>query len=88
MSEIDGPFYTWLAAQPAFVEVALGVLFVTFIAPGILAAVASVLSQLERWLCTYGKTPTVGVQQIRASTLGLAPYKLIGPLRARPAGLL
>jgi|RhiMethySRZTD1v2_1073278.scaffolds.fasta_scaffold3306428_2 hypothetical protein len=82
MSEIDEPFYTWLAAQPAFVEVALGVVFVTFLAPGILAAVATALSRLECWFCARWEMPIFDVQQTRASTPGIAPYKLIGPLQA------
>ena len=87
MSQIDGPFYTWLAAQPAFVEVALGVVFVTFIAPAILAVVATALSQLERWFCVHWETPII-VRQPHASTPDIAPYKLIGALRARSTRFL
>jgi len=43
-------FYAWLAAQPACVEVAIGVAFVLFVAPVTLAAVAYVLIRLEE-LC-------------------------------------
>ena len=40
-------FYAWLAAQPPFVEVAVGVAFVLFVAPAALAAVAYVLIRVE-----------------------------------------
>jgi hypothetical protein len=46
MGPID-PFFTWLAAQPAFVAVGLGIAFCLVIAPLMLAAVALGLTRLE-----------------------------------------
>ena len=41
------PFFTWLAAQPAFVEVGLGIAFCLLIAPAMLAVVATSLTRFE-----------------------------------------
>lgn len=43
----DTSFYAWLAAQPAFVEVAIGVAFVMVVAPAVLAAAAIATARLE-----------------------------------------
>jgi hypothetical protein len=43
-------FFGWLAAQPAFVEVALGAVFCLIVAPTVLATVAAALTSTERWL--------------------------------------
>jgi hypothetical protein len=47
MSSIDSSIYGWLATQPAFVEVAIGVAFVVIAAPAALAAVAVASTWLE-----------------------------------------
>jgi hypothetical protein len=47
MSSIDSSIYGWLAAQPAFVEVAIGVAFVIIGAPLVLAAVAIATTWLD-----------------------------------------
>ena len=49
MSSVDNTFYGWLAAQPAFVEVAIGVLFVVVVAPVTLAFVALATTRLEEF---------------------------------------
>jgi hypothetical protein len=46
MGSID-PFFSWLAAQPAFVAVGLGIVFCLLIAPALLALVAAGLTRLE-----------------------------------------
>ena len=50
MSHVDISFYVWLAAQPAFVEVAVGVAFVLVLAPAVLAVVAQLITRLEDWV--------------------------------------
>ena len=50
MSHVDISFYAWLAAQPAFVEVAVGVAFVLVLAPAVLAVVAQLITRLEDWV--------------------------------------
>jgi len=52
MPSTEDPFYVWLAAQPAFIEVALGILFVVVLAPAVLAAAAGVLGHLEQFIET------------------------------------
>ena len=47
MSSVDTSFYAWLAAQPAFVEVAISVAFVMALAPAVLAAAAIATAKLE-----------------------------------------
>ena len=74
MSDIKNSFYTWLATQPAFVEVAVGVAFVAFAAPAVLAAVAMTLTGLEDWLAARMAMPA---QAARASIARIAPYQLI-----------
>jgi hypothetical protein len=49
MPQLDASFYTWLAAQPAYVEVAVGMTFVLVLAPVVLAAVAEAFTWLEEW---------------------------------------
>jgi hypothetical protein len=49
MSSVDNTFYGWLAAQPAFVEVAIGVVFVVVVAPATLALVALAATRLEEF---------------------------------------
>lgn len=44
------PFFGWLAAQPPFVEVALGIVFCLVIGPALLALVATVLTAFEEKL--------------------------------------
>jgi len=46
MGSIDR-FYSWLAAEPAFVAVGLGIVFCLLIAPALLAMVAVGLTRLE-----------------------------------------
>ena len=46
MGPVD-PFFNWLAAQPAFVEVGLGIAFCLLIAPAMLAVVATSLTKFE-----------------------------------------
>ena len=41
------PFFSWLAAQPAFVEVGVGIAFCLVIAPSLLAAIAVGLTSVE-----------------------------------------
>jgi hypothetical protein len=52
MPSTEGTFYVWLAAQPPFVEVALGILFVVVLAPVVLAAAAGVLGHFEQLIET------------------------------------
>ena len=40
-------FFAWLAVQPPFVEVALGVVFCLIVAPALLAGVATAVTALE-----------------------------------------
>jgi len=47
MSSIDSSIYGWLATQPAFVEVAIGIAFVVIAAPLALAAVAVASTWLD-----------------------------------------
>ena len=56
MSQLDGSFYAWLAAQPAFVEVAVGIAFVLVLAPAVLAAVAETFTWLEEWALLFWHT--------------------------------
>ena len=42
------PFFGWLASQPAFIEVGLGILFCLVIAPVLLALVAACLTSIEQ----------------------------------------
>ena len=44
------PFFGWLATQPAFIEVGLGILFCLLIAPVLLAMIAVGLTSLEEKL--------------------------------------
>ena len=44
------PFFGWLATQPAFIEVGLGILFCLLIAPILLAMIAVGLTSLEEKL--------------------------------------
>jgi hypothetical protein len=46
---VDNPndFFGWLAVQPPFVEVTLGAFFCLFVAPAILAGVATAVTALE-----------------------------------------
>jgi len=46
MGPVD-PFFNWLAAQPAFVEVGLGIAFCLLIAPAMLAVIAASLTTFE-----------------------------------------
>jgi hypothetical protein len=46
MGPVD-PFFNWLAAQPAFVEVGLGIAFCLLIAPAVLAVIATSLTRFE-----------------------------------------
>ena len=57
MLSVDGSFYTWLAAQPAFVELAVGVAFVVIIAPTVLAAAATAITRLEDFLVLHAQLP-------------------------------
>jgi len=41
------PFFSWLATQPAFIEVGMGILFCLLIAPVLLAMIAVGLTSLE-----------------------------------------
>jgi hypothetical protein len=41
------PFFSWLAGQPAFIEVGMGILFCLLIAPVLLAMIAVSLTSLE-----------------------------------------
>jgi len=45
--EAGNPFFSWLAAQPAYVEVGLGIAFCLLIAPVMLAFIARGLTALE-----------------------------------------
>jgi threonine/homoserine/homoserine lactone efflux protein len=40
-------FFTWLAVQPAFLEVGLGAFFCLIVAPAVLAAIAITVTALE-----------------------------------------
>ena len=70
------PFFSWLATQPAFIEVGMGILFCLLIAPVLLAMIAVGLTSLggetrahpfakRLAACGYG-TGTAG-QQVGAS---------------------
>jgi hypothetical protein len=45
---MDQVFFTWLAAQPYSVEVALGAIFVVIVAPAVLAGMAAAATWAER----------------------------------------
>lgn len=45
-------FFSWLARQPAFVEVAVGAFFCLVVAPILLAAIATAVSAFEAFLET------------------------------------
>ena len=47
MGTSGNPFFSWLAAQPAFIEVGLGIAFCLVIGPLLLALVAVALTLLE-----------------------------------------
>jgi len=47
MDTSSNPFFSWLASQPAFIEVGLGMAFCLLIAPVLLALVAVVLTSVE-----------------------------------------
>ena len=44
--------FSWIAAQPAFVEVSIGVFFCLVIAPAVLAGTATVVTLLEGYVET------------------------------------
>ena len=50
MGNSGNPFFTWLASQPAFIEVGLGMAFCLVIAPVLLAIVAAALTSIEEML--------------------------------------
>ena len=50
MGNSGNPFFSWLASQPAFIEVGLGMAFCLVIAPVLLALVAAVLTSIEATL--------------------------------------
>ena len=64
MSSVDTSFYGWLAAQPAFVEVAIGVLFVVVLAPVALALMALAATRLEEF-CAELFTAAILVHPIK-----------------------
>jgi hypothetical protein len=45
-------FFSWLANQPAFVEVAVGVFFCLVVAPALLAGIATAITLLEGFVET------------------------------------
>ncbi len=45
-------FFSWLANQSAFVEVAVGVFFCLVVAPALLAGIATVITRLEGFVET------------------------------------
>jgi hypothetical protein len=47
MGTSGNPFFSWLASQPAFIEVGLGMAFCLVIAPVLLALVAAALTSIE-----------------------------------------
>lgn len=50
MGNSGNPFFSWLASQPAFIEVGLGMAFCLVIAPVLLALVAAALTSIEATL--------------------------------------
>ncbi len=76
MSALDSTFCGWLAAQPAFVEVALGVIFVVAVAPSILAIVAAAMGRLEdKLFSSLGLLEPYGVAADDASSRPRLAYK-------------
>jgi hypothetical protein len=67
MGTSGNPFFSWLAAQPAFIEVGLGIAFCLIIGPVLLAFVAVALTMLEgklaRILSQSGLLAPTSVQQ-------------------------
>jgi len=47
MFESGSSLWRWLADQPPFIEVGIGMAFVLLLAPGVLAAVALLFARLE-----------------------------------------
>jgi len=45
---MDSIFFSWLAAQPYSIEVAVGATFVVLIAPAVLAGIAALVTWAER----------------------------------------
>jgi len=79
--------YAWLAAQPPFVEVAIGVVFILLVAPVTLAAVAYVLARVERLGCfASGAATAIRLEELRARLLAMrerssAKLSAINPAR-------
>jgi hypothetical protein len=46
--ETSNPLFGWLASQPAYIEVGMGILFCLVIAPVLLAVVAAGLTSIEQ----------------------------------------
>ena len=65
-----GDFFSWLALQPPFVEVALGALFCLIVAPALLAGVAIAVTALEAFAETH---LTLLLASRRASGAGRFP---------------
>ena len=70
MSHVDISFYVWLAAQPAFVEVAVGVAFVLVLAPAVLAVVAQLITRLEDWVVVRATLYLLGGNPDAARLIG------------------
>ena len=82
---MDNPsdFFSWLALQPPFLEVALGAFFCLIVAPAVLAGVAIAITALEVFAETYltllvaSRRPS-GIGHFRRASARIAPG--CGPL--------
>lgn len=77
---MDNPsdFFSWLAVQPPFVEVALGAFFCLVVAPILLAAVAMAVTALEALAETRLTLLLVSRRVDEAGHLPRAPTHLSG----------
>ena len=72
-------FFSWLAQQPAFVEVAVGAFFCLVVAPVMLAGIATAVSAFEAFL----ETRLTGVNLIEIASSSLRGAKNVSwPLAA------
>ena len=73
-------FFNWIAAQPAFVGVSVGVFFCLVVAPIVLAAIATAVTAIEGFV----ETRLTSILRLNAYGLLIkdpeSPVKVISPL--------
>ena len=81
MFDAKSVLWSWVADQPAYIEVAVGMAFVLILAPAILAVVALLLTQLESIAGSIGSrllVAAVGQQRDMQSTM-VPKYRRVKP---------